>query len=254
MKVILSGCSGHMGNAVTRLASGTDSDIICGVDSRTDVNSVFSVYSSFSDIPDSMSADVIIDFSHPTALTGILRYAMRTNTPAVLCTTGYTEEQIAAIAKCSESIALFRSANMSLGVQVLAALCRQAAAILGSDFDIEIIEKHHRRKLDAPSGTALFLADEISGELNNKTELVFDRHERRMARPQNEIGISSIRGGTIVGEHEVLFSGTDETLELKHTALSRDNFAAGALRAARFMCGKSTGLYTMQDMLKDFGL
>ena len=193
--------------------------------------------------------DVIVDFSHHSALPGLLDYAMATNTPLVVCTTGHTEEETAAMKAAAERVAVFFSRNMSLGINLLISLCRRAAATLGADFDIEIIEKHHNKKLDAPSGTALMIADAISeGE---EHPYVYDRHAERRARERGEIGLHAVRGGTIVGEHEVLFCGKDEVITLSHSAASREVFATGAIRAARFMKGKSAGFYNMDDVLGD---
>ena len=195
-------------------------------------------------------ADAIIDFSSPGALAGLLEYSLSSKTPLILCTTGYSPEQITEIEKTALQIPVFRSGNMSLGINLLADLVRRAGAILGGGFDVEIVERHHRRKVDAPSGTALMLADAASSSLPYDPEYIFERQSRHKARDAREIGISAVRGGTIVGEHEVIFAGLDEVIELKHSAASRDVFAAGAVRAAKFMAGISEpGLYNMSDVL-----
>ena len=196
------------------------------------------------------SADAVVDFSSPSALDGLLSYGISNNIPLVLCTTGYTPEQIEAIAKASGQVPIFRSGNMSLGINLLADLVRRACAVLGSAYDVEIVERHHRRKVDAPSGTALMLANAASSALSKDPDYVFERHSRRQPRNAQEIGISSVRGGTIVGEHEVIFAGLDEVIELKHTAASRDVFAVGAIKAAKFIvCVEQPGLYDMNDVL-----
>ena len=191
----------------------------------------------------------MIDFSHPSLLKGIIDYAVKTKTPAVIATTGISDEQIGYMRKASEQVPLFFSYNMSFGVNLIAGLAKKAAAALYDAFDIEIIEMHHNRKLDAPSGTAIMLADAISGALPEEPVYVYDRHSRRQKRDKKEIGISSVRGGTIVGEHEVIFAGKDEVVTLKHTALSRDIFAVGAVKAAQFLSAKESGMYSMDDMI-----
>jgi len=194
--------------------------------------------------------DVLIDFSNPSALDSLLKYGIAKNTPLVFCTTGYSPEQIAAIENASKQIPVFRSGNMSIGINLLADLVRRACAILGSDFDVEIVERHHKRKVDAPSGTALMLADAASTALQYEPEYVYERQNKRQPRGAGEIGISSVRGGTIVGEHEVIFAGLHEVIELKHTAASRDVFAAGAVRAAKFLAAAGKpGIYDMNDVL-----
>ena len=248
IKIALSGCCGHMGRAVARLAADSaDMKIVAGADLRTEAYADFPVYASFDEFP--AEADAVIDFSNPSAFDGLLAYCLKHRTPLVLCTTGLSPEQIAAANKAAETIPIFRSANMSIGIALLADLARRAAAVYGEFCDVEIIEKHHRRKLDAPSGTALMLYDALAESLPYEPNAVYDRHERREARPAHEIGISAVRGGTIVGEHEILFCGTDETISLSHTALSRDAFAVGALRAARFLIGKAPGLYDMRALM-----
>ena len=190
--------------------------------------------------------------SAPTSLEGILSFCKQKNVPCVLCTTGYSDEQIAQIADAAKAIPVFRSGNMSLGVNLMTALVKKAAAVLGDSFDVEIVERHHRMKVDAPSGTALMLADAAAAALPHESEYVYDRQSVRQKRGQNEIGISSVRGGTIVGEHEVIFAGNDEVLELKHTAYSRNVFANGAVSAVIFMASvKQAGMYDMNDVLAE---
>ncbi|MDR1131629.1 MAG: 4-hydroxy-tetrahydrodipicolinate reductase, partial [Oscillospiraceae bacterium] len=197
-------------------------------------------------------ADVIIDFSSPSTLDNLLYYCTTRNLPCVLCTTGYSEAQLAQVLYTSKQLPLFRSGNMSMGINLLTVLIKKAAAVLGGRFDVEIIEKHHRTKVDAPSGTALMLADAAASALPHDSEYVYDRHTAVRNRGRNELGISSVRGGTIVGEHEIIFAGPDEVLEFKHTAYSRDVFANGAISAAIFMSKVGVpGLYDMNDVLAD---
>ncbi|MCI6907772.1 MAG: 4-hydroxy-tetrahydrodipicolinate reductase [Eubacteriales bacterium] len=248
LKLALSGCCGRMGRTVARLAAASaDTKIVAGSDIVSETYSDFPVYASLADAP--ARADAVIDFSNPAAFDGLLTYCLETKTPLVLCTTGLSDAQIAAARDASREIPVFRSANMSLGIALLADLARRAAAVYGEYCDVEIVEKHHNRKLDAPSGTALMLYDALAEALPYDPTPVYDRHERREPRPAHEIGISAVRGGTIVGEHDILFCGTDETVTLSHTALSRDAFAVGALRAARYIAGREPGLYDMRDIM-----
>ena len=197
------------------------------------------------------NADAVIDFSSPAALDGLLEFAKATKIPLVLATTGYSPEQIAKIGAAALEVPIFRSANMSLGINVLLELVKKAAAVLGDGYDIEIVERHHRRKVDAPSGTALMIADAAAAACGHETEYVFERHSVRHPREKKEIGISAVRGGTIVGEHEIIFAGHDEVMEIKHTALSREIFAQGAVEAAKFMASVTApGLYDMSQLVK----
>ena len=251
LKIILSGCCGKMGRSIAaRLKNSADAMISAGVDVAAEKYSSFPVYSTILDVTE--DADVIVDFSHHSAVGAIAGYALSRAVPVVFCTTGYTPEELQVIEKLSAGIAVFRSANMSLGVNVLLALCRQAAGILGDSFDIEITEMHHNQKLDAPSGTALLLADGINAVSDGRYEYVYDRHLKREKRTSSEIGIHSLRGGTVVGEHSVIFAGANETLTLSHSALSREVFAEGALKAAAFLVGKAPGLYSMDDLVGEF--
>ena len=194
---------------------------------------------------------MVVDFSSPAALEGLLEFGMARHIPLVLATTGYSEEQLAAIDRAAAVIPIFRSANMSLGVNVLLELVRSAARALSEGYDLEIVERHHNKKVDAPSGTALMIADAAAEVLPYEPEYVYDRQSVRRARGKTEIGISSVRGGGIVGDHEVIFAGRDEVIELRHTAMSRDVFASGAVRAARFLASvEKPGLYSMSDLLK----
>ena len=248
IKIILNGCFGRMGKVITEIVADSDECEICaGVDAFGTGNADFPVYKSISDIKE--KADVIIDFSNPSALKGLLDFAKSTSTPIVLATTGYSDEQIKDIKSAGKDIPLFFTFNMSLGINLLTALSKKAAEVLGSSFDIEIIEKHHNQKLDAPSGTALMLANSINEVFNDSLQYEYDRHSKRQKRSKNEIGIHSIRGGTIVGEHEVIFAGKDEVITLSHSAASRSVFANGAVRAAMFLAGKKAGIYDMNQMI-----
>jgi len=192
---------------------------------------------------------VIIDFSHPSCIIPLLNYAKKTKTPAVICTTGLADEQLAAVNAAAQEIPVFFSANMSLGVNLMAELCKKAAALLGADFDVEIIEKHHNQKIDAPSGTALMLADAVASALPHPSLYEYDRHSRRQKRDKNEIGIHAVRGGTIVGEHEVIFAGRDEVLTISHSAASKEIFAVGAVNAAVFLAEQPAGMYNMGSLV-----
>lgn len=248
-KVIISGCNGRMGQTVAGICEGKDDiQVVAGFDISDNLSGKFPIYSNPKDFKG--DADVIIDFSSPTALDDLLTFCTDCNIPCVFCTTGYSGEQLVHISHLSESVPAFRSGNMSLGINLLTVLVKKAAAVLGDDFDVEIIEKHHRMKVDAPSGTALMLADAAASALPHESEYIYDRHDVRQKRGHNEIGISSIRGGTIVGEHEVVFAGQDEVIELKHTAYSRSVFANGAVAAAVFLAKTDKpGMYDMSDVL-----
>ena len=250
VNIILSGCGGRMGQAIVKAAElDRDCRILAGIDVNADAIAPackFPVYQAISDAPD--GADVIIDFSHHTALPSLLDYAKKSCTPIVVATTGHTDEEKSEMISAAESVAVFFSGNMSIGINLLIELCKNAAATLGESFDVEIIEKHHNQKLDAPSGTAIMIADAIKEERDD-TEYVYDRHSVRKARDTSEIGIHSVRGGTIVGEHEVIFAGNNETISLTHTATSREIFANGALRAAKYLANKPAGLYNMSDLI-----
>lgn len=248
--IILSGCNGKMGRAIVRAVNErSDCTIVAGVDLSSKNNYDFPVFDDFSKI--SQSADVIIDFSNPVVLDGLLSYAVNKSLPAVICTTGYSEAQVEQIRKASQSIAIFYSGNMSLGINLLIELSKKAAAVFGDNFDIEIVEKHHNQKLDAPSGTALMIADGIAGVMENEPQYVYDRHSYRKKREKNEIGIHAVRGGTIVGEHEVIFAGHDEVLSIKHQAQSKEVFAGGSINAAVFLKNKTSGMYSMSELLAE---
>ena len=249
-RIIISGCNGYMGKVVSSLCSDDeDTEVIAGFDINPQGLFDYPVYQN----PDEYigEADVLIDFSHPDALVTLLEYCVKRGIPAVLCTTGYTEAHLTHIKTAANRIPIFKSANMSIGINMLLEFTRRAAFLLGDDFDIEIIEKHHNRKIDAPSGTALMLADAAKNGMNYSPDLIYDRSGARRPRGKNEIGISAVRGGTIPGEHSVIFAGTDEVIEFKHTVFSREVFAKGAVRAAKFLTTCSEpGMYSMSDALQ----
>jgi 4-hydroxy-tetrahydrodipicolinate reductase len=248
--IILCGCGGRMGKAIAAAAK-NDYTVVAGGDINASALSAacdFPIYEKISDFPG--KADAIIDFSHHSALPSLIEYAKKTKTPIVIATTGHTDEELALIEESSKEIAIFRSGNFSLGINLLITLAKQAAKTLGVDFDVEIVEKHHNKKLDAPSGTAIMIADAIASE-RAESEYVYDRHSVRKARDTSEIGIHSVRGGTIVGEHEVIFAGTNETITLSHSAASREIFANGALRAAKYLASKGAGIYDMSDLINN---
>ena len=248
VSIALVGCNGRMGKAVSEaVAARNDCKILFGADPFGTSAYEYPVYKSL--MESEAKADVIIDFSNPALLDDILEYAVKYNTPCVICTTGYSADEINKINKTSEKVAVFRSGNMSLGINLLIELSKEAAKLLGNDFDIEIIEKHHNQKLDAPSGTALMLADGISEVLEEEPQYVYDRHSYRKKRAKNEIGIHAVRGGTIVGEHEVVFAGHDEVVSLTHQAQSREVFAVGAVNAAIYLASQGAGMYNMSNLL-----
>ncbi len=250
-RLLINGCNGRMGQAIAQAASqSTDMKVVAGVDKFPDaVRQAFPVFGSITSCTE--SADVLIDFSRPEALHDVLSYAMGHGTAAVLCTTGFSPDDLALIERASRHIPVFRSANMSLGVNLAVDLCRRAATFLGDSCDVEIIEKHHNAKVDAPSGTALMIADAINGAYLNSKSYTYGRHNANQKRSRGEIGIHAVRGGTIVGEHEMLFICPDETLSIRHDIQNRQVFAMGALRAAQYLAGKGPGLYSMQDLLTE---
>lgn len=247
--IILSGCCGKMGRVIAReIEARDDCKIVAGVDIVSDSSLGFTIYDDFSKIQE--VADAIIDFSNPANLNGLLAFATAKKVPVVLCTTGFSTEQVAEIKKASEKTAIFYSGNMSLGINLLIELSKMAEKVLGSAFDVEIVEKHHNLKLDAPSGTALMIADGISEVMEQEPQYVYDRHSYRKKRDKNEIGIHAVRGGTIVGEHQVIFAGHDEVITLTHQAQSKEVFAIGSINAAVYLSGKNPGMYDMSDMLQ----
>ncbi len=249
IRMILHGCSGAMGRAVTGIVKETDGiEIVAGVDVNPMSPEGYPVYESLSGVEE--EADVIVDFAAAAAVDGLLRFAESKRIPLVLCTTGLSEAQLARVRECAGRVAVLRSANMSLGVNLLLKLVQDAAKVLAaSGFDMEIVERHHNRKLDAPSGTALALADSLNEAMNGAYHYVYDRHDRHEKRDPGEIGIASVRGGSIVGDHDVIFAGQDEVVTISHTAYSRAVFAKGAVEAAVFLAGKPAGLYSMADVI-----
>lgn len=248
LRIILSGCNGRMGHVISELVSERDDFVIvAGFDLRNDMKEIYPVYNDIALFDG--NADVIIDFSHPSFLTNILEFSQKRSFPIVLATTGLAEEQIELVRNASSNTAIFMSANMSLGISLVTELAKKAASVLSESFDIEIIEKHHNQKLDAPSGTSLMIANEISSVTKWEAKYNYDRHLQRAKREKNEIGLHSVRGGTIVGEHEVIFAGSDEIVTITHSAMSKRIFAVGALSAAKFIFGKNPGLYSMKDLV-----
>lgn len=247
-RIVLSGCNGKMGRIIAAcIKERGDCTVVAGFDVSGTAFDAFPVFTAPSQC--AVEADVIIDFSHPSALVPLLDYAVKTHTPTVIATTGLSCEQITLIREKSKEVPLFFTANMSLGVNLLAELAKKAATVLGGQFDIEIIEKHHNQKIDAPSGTALMLAEAISTVLPEQPQYVYDRHAVRKKRSANEIGMHAVRGGTIVGEHEIIFAGHDEIISLSHSAMSKEVFATGSINAALFLCGRENGLYNMGDIV-----
>ncbi len=247
-RIIITGANGKMGRVLQSVISAReDCKIVAGVDLNNEANAPFPVYKTMDEITE--TADVIIDFTNPVLLDDLLSYSKKTGTPLVIATTGYDEEQKMKIKETSKSSPIFFTYNMSLGINLLANLAKKAVEILGNDFDIEIVEKHHNQKLDAPSGTALMLADAICEVTPNHMKYEYDRHSKREKRSKNEIGLHSIRGGTIVGEHDIIFAGRDEIITLSHSARSKEIFAVGAVNAAIYMKGKTAGLYDMKELI-----
>lgn len=247
-KIILSGANGKMGRVIQNVVSlRDDCEIVAGVDLNTESTS-FPVYADINEITE--KANVIIDFSNPVLLDSLLAYSKANKMPLVIATTGYDDNQKAQINNASKECPIFFTYNMSMGINLLANLAKKAVSVLGSDFDIEIIEKHHNQKIDAPSGTALMLADAICEEIDNDMKYEYDRHSKREKRTKNEIGLHAVRGGTIVGEHDIMFCGRDEIITLSHSARSKEIFAVGAVNAAVYMNGKDAGLYDMAELIK----
>lgn len=247
IKVLICGASGKMGGFVAAAANEDGNFQITGGIDKVNNGQHFPIYSKFSDIKE--KPDVIIDFSHPALLDDLLEYSINNNVPTVIATTGYSDAALNKIKEAAKKIPVFFTFNMSLGVNLICSLAKKAASILGNGFDVEIVEKHHNQKIDAPSGTAIMLADAVNAELNNEYDYRYDRSQVREKRPKKEIGISAVRGGSIVGEHEIIFAGKDEVLEFKHTAYSKAIFAKGAVQAAKFLKGQKAGMYSMKDVL-----
>ena len=248
VKAIMNGCGGAMGRVITDIIANDEAiEIVAGVDMNTEIQAGYPVYKALEECP---QADVVIDFSVAKATDGVLAYCEATKTPLVLCTTGLSEEQLAHVKKASETTAVLRSANMSVGINLLLKVLKDVAPILAdAGFDIEILEKHHNRKLDAQSGTAIALADSINESLDNAYHYKYDRTSERVKRDKKEIGIQAVRGGTIVGEHDIIFAGQDEVITFNHTAYSRAIFGKGAVQAAKFLAGKGAGMYDMSDVI-----
>jgi 4-hydroxy-tetrahydrodipicolinate reductase len=251
MRILIHGCGGQMGHVLADVINDSpDAEIAAGIDVTVEQEAFsFPVYTAFADCDD--AADVIIDFSSPESLEGLLEGAKQKNTPLILATTGHTDDDKTLVRNRAEQLPIFQAANMSVGINLMYELIRTAATVLGDGFDIEIVEKHHNRKKDAPSGTAYALAHAVNRAFANSKRYVFGRHTRDERRKPEDIGIHAVRGGTLVGEHQVLFAGKDEVLEINHSAHSRRIYAVGALQAARFMVGKPPGYYTMTDLIAE---
>lgn len=249
IRVLLHGCCGRMGRMITDIVKKDEGmEIVAGVDAFGEAYAGYPVYRTLEEVKESV--DVVIDFSTAKAVDGLLDWCAASATPVIVCTTGLSTDQTARLTACSEKTAVLKSANMSVGINLLLNIMEEVAPRLAAaGFDCEIVERHHNQKLDAPSGTALALADAVNDSLDDTYDYVYDRSGRRQVRPKNEIGISAVRGGSIVGDHDVIFAGQDEVITFSHTAYSRAIFAKGAVVAARFLAGRSAGLYTMQDAL-----
>ena len=248
-RIIMSGCNGAMGKMITGIVKeDSQAEIVAGIDIIDHGDTEYPIFSSIKDCD--VEADAIIDFSTPKILDDLLAYSEERKVPVVLCTTGYTEEQLAKIEMAAEKTAILKSANMSLGINTLLKLVQDAAKVFATEgFDVEIVEKHHNQKVDAPSGTALALADSVNEAMGNQYEYIYDRSQRREKRDKKELGISAVRGGTIVGDHDVIFAGTDEVITFSHTAYSKAVFGKGAVSAAKFLKGKTSGRYEMSDVI-----
>ena len=250
VKIIMHGCNGKMGQVITKIVKeDAQAEIVAGIDKYMGIANDYPVFDSIEKCD--VEADVVIDFSNAAAVNGLLEYCVTKQVPVVLCTTGLSEEQLKKVKIASEKVAILKSANMSLGVNMLLKLLQEATKILApAGFDIEIVEKHHNQKVDAPSGTALAMADSINEVLNQEYTYTYDRSQERRKREKKEIGLSAVRGGTIVGEHEIIFAGEDEVVEFKHTAYAKAVFATGAVEAAKFLEGKEPGLYDMKQVIQ----
>ena len=250
VKMIMHGCNGKMGQVITKIVKeDANAEIVAGIDKYMGIPNDYPVFESIDKCD--VEADVVIDFSNAAAVDGLLDYCVEKQVPVVLCTTGLSEEQLGKVQEASKKVAVLKSANMSLGVNMLLKLLQEATKILApAGFDIEIVERHHNQKVDAPSGTALAMADSINAAMNDEYTYTYDRSQVRQKRDKKEIGISAVRGGTIVGEHEVIYAGEDEVIEFKHTAHSKAVFAKGAVEAGKFLKGKGAGLYDMKDVIQ----
>lgn len=250
IKIIMHGCNGKMGKVVCDIVKNdSEAEIVAGVD-MTSGNTDFPVFTNIKDCD--IEADVIIDFSTASAVPAVIEYAEEKNIPAVICTTGLSPETEEMLDKASEKVAMFKSANMSVGINLIAAILKKYSSVLyDAGFDVEIVERHHNQKIDAPSGTAILLGDAVNEGVGNKLEYVYDRSQVRQKRDRRELGFSAVRGGTIVGDHEVIFAGKDEVIEFTHSAYSKEVFAVGAVKAAKFMKGRKAGKYDMQDVMSE---
>ncbi|MBR4671283.1 MAG: 4-hydroxy-tetrahydrodipicolinate reductase [Butyrivibrio sp.] len=248
-KMIMHGCNGRMGRVIIDLVKeDNDIEVVAGIDAFGENNYEFPTFKSLSEC--NVDSDVIVDFSNASAVDGLLDYCVAKNVPVVLCSTGLSEVQLSKVKESSAKVAVLKSANMSVGINALLKVLSEVSPLFAAaGFDIEIVEKHHNQKLDSPSGTALALADSINESLANEYDYVYDRSQRREKRPKKEIGISAVRGGTIVGDHDVIFAGHDEVVTLSHRAYSRAVFGKGAIEAAKFLAGKPAGMYDMSDVL-----
>ena len=251
IRVIMHGCNGKMGQVISGLvAEDAGLTMVASIDPRDDGHNTYPVFADINDCD--VEADVLIDFSTASVIDKLLDYCVAKKLPCVLCTTGLSPEQLKKVSEASEQVAILKSANMSLGINLLLKMLKEAAGVLApAGFDIEVVEKHHNLKVDAPSGTALALADSINEEFDNSYEYVYDRSAKREKRSQKEIGISAVRGGTIVGDHDVIFAGVDEVITFSHTAYSKSVFAKGAVQAAKFLSGKTCGMYNMSHVIEE---
>ena len=249
VKIIMHGCNGHMGQVISGLVEkDPNAEMVAGIDIADQGKNSYPVFTNIWDC--NVEADAIIDFSSAKAVDTLLDYSVERQIPVILCTTGLNEEQLAKVEEAAKKVAVLKSANMSLGINTLLKLIQDAAKVLATaGFDMEIVERHHRLKLDAPSGTALALADSLNEAMGNEYNYVYDRSQKREKRTDKEIGLSAVRGGTIVGEHEIIFAGPDEVIEFKHTAYSKAVFGKGAVEAAKFIAGKPAGRYDMSDVI-----
>ena len=249
IKIIMHGCNGHMGQVISGLvAQDPDAEIVAGIDMVDNRPNPYPVFTSLAACD--VEADAMIDFSSFKATDGVLEYCREKKLPLVLCTTGLTEEHLAHMQEASKDVAILKSANMSLGINTLLKLLQDAAKVLATaGFDMEVVEKHHKLKCDAPSGTALALADSLNEAMDHQYHYVYDRSDRHEQRDAKEIGISAVRGGTIVGEHDVIFAGPDEVITFSHTAYSKGVFGKGAIEAAKFLAGKPAGMYNMSHVI-----
>lgn len=248
MKILLNGCSGKMGQVMTRLLmQDTETKIVCGVDRNCSNKNSYPVYRTLAEVKEDV--DILIDFSNHSCIKDVIKFGYERAIPLVICTTGFSDDEKKYIRDASNILPIINSSNMSIGINLMLTLVKQAASALYEDYDIEIIEKHHNLKADSPSGTAIAIADTINSAVNNKMEYIYGRHSVTDKRKKNEIGIHSVRGGAIVGEHEVIFAGLGEIIEIKHSALSRDVFGIGAIKAAKFIINQKPGLYSMKDVI-----